>query len=151
VPRVAEKPAGCLCQHRLEAEHDFQVQGRPRHSQPGWNAGVAVGPIEDDRARLRAAIAEPAANSAEPAINSRRRPNMSARRPAAISSDENGRWKAMTVHCSSAIEVWNSPWMIGNATTIAAVGSCTIPAATVVAISVCVRPRDACTASTRAS
>jgi hypothetical protein len=50
----------------------------------------------------------------------------------------------VTVHCSSAIEVWNCPWMVGSATTIAAVGSCTIPAAATVAISVCVRPDGSC-------
>ena len=40
---------------------------------------------------------------------------------------------AVTVHCSSAIEVPNSLWIVGRATTTAAVGSCTIPAPATVA------------------
>jgi hypothetical protein len=43
---------------------------------------------------------------------------------------------AVTVHCSSAMDVPNSRWIVGTATTMAAVGSWTMPAAATVALSV---------------
>ena len=63
----------------------------------------------------------------------RLRPKMSASRPAAMRNEENGIMNAVTVHCSSAIEVPKSLWIAGSATTTAAVGSCTIPAPATVA------------------
>ena len=61
---------------------------------------------------------------------------MSASRPAAMRKAENGIRNAVTVHCSSATETSNSRWIVGRATTTAAVGSCTMPAAPTVAASV---------------
>ncbi len=83
-----------------------------------------------------AARIEPAANSAVPSSRKRLRPKTSASRPAAIRKAEKGIMNAVTVHCSSAIEVPNSPWIAGSATTTAAVGSWTMPAAATTAVSV---------------
>jgi hypothetical protein len=58
---------------------------------------------------------------------------MSQSLPAAISSAANGMKNAVTVHCSSAVEALNWAWIVGIATTTAAVGNWTIPAAATVA------------------
>ncbi len=80
-----------------------------------------------------AATTEPPAKTPTPPSIRRRRPKMSATRPEAISMAVNGMKKAVTVHWSSAMDASNSRWIVGRATTMAAVGSWAIPAAATVA------------------
>ncbi len=74
----------------------------------------AIPPIRTSIPGAAAAISEPIPKSSVPISMKRLRPKMSASRPAAIRNDENGIMNAVTVHCSSAIEVPNSLWICGQ-------------------------------------
>lgn len=100
----------------------------------------AIPAISTSTPGLAAASTDPPPKSRHPHSSIRRRPNTSASRPPVISSAENGIRNAVTVHCSSAIDVPSSRWIVGSAMTIAAVGSWTIPAAHTIAVSVRAQP-----------